>query len=47
MMDQFKVAYIPGGMSLRHSAWWLVETAWVDGVLYQIPVLFLRRATYN
>ena len=47
MMAQFKVAYIPGGMGLNHSAWWLVETMWDGGVLYQRPVRWLRRADYN
>ena len=49
MMDQFKVAYVPGGMSGHHSAWWLVLVTDYssDGVLYQIPMLFLRRSTYN
>lgn len=43
MMDQFKVAYIPGGMSLNHSAWWLVLVTDCGDV----PMRWLRQSTYN
>lgn len=46
-MTQFKVAYIPGGMGLNHSAWWVVEKMWFSGVLIEHPVQRLRRADYN
>lgn len=32
MMDQFRVCYIPSGMGLDHSAWWLCERRVIDGV---------------
>lgn len=25
MMSEFKKVYVPGGMSLSHSSWWLVR----------------------
>jgi hypothetical protein len=47
MMDQFKVTYVPGGMSGHHSAWWLVEVRVYQGMIVREPVLWLRRSTYN
>jgi hypothetical protein len=47
MMDQFKVCYIPGGMSLNHSAWWVCVTVFQDGVSVRIPVKRLTRSTYQ
>jgi hypothetical protein len=43
MMNQFFVRYIPGGMSLNHSAWWLFE---VNAKGYEVPVKKLFNATY-
>lgn len=47
MMDQFRVRYIPGGMGMNHSAWWIVEAKWHSGVLVETPVKWLRRADYK
>jgi hypothetical protein len=47
MMDQFKVRYIPGGMSLNHSGWWVcLRIQFRDGSQYDHPMQFLRRADY-
>ena len=47
-MKQFKIQYIPGGMSLSHSAWWLCEiVVHRDGVVRSHPIKFLRKADYN
>jgi hypothetical protein len=37
MMDQFKVVYHPGGMTLDHSAWWLCAARYdaMAGVWYE------------
>lgn len=42
MMDHFIIRYIPGGMSLNHSGWWLVR---LDGY-WEHPVKMLKKATY-
>ena len=47
MMDQFKVRYIPGGMGLSHSAWWLCEWKLHWGEYGFIPVRMLRRSEYQ
>jgi hypothetical protein len=48
MMDQFIIAFIPGGMSLDHSAWWLCERVLLrSGEYYDIPLKWLRRADYD
>jgi hypothetical protein len=45
MMDQFRVCYIPGGMSLYHSGWWLCSVqALRDGMTYQAPIKMLKKA---
>ena len=47
-MNQFRECYIPGGMGLNHSGWWLcVRVQWRDGTYYDKPVKFLRRADYK
>lgn len=38
-MTEFKVKYIPGGMSGAHSAWWLYYN--------DEPIKFLRESTYE
>jgi len=45
-MTQFKVRYIPGGMSLHHSGWWLCETFLHSGVYVDHPQKYLRRSDY-
>ena len=47
MMDQFRVCYIPGGMGLDHSAWWLCERRVIDGVGRDWPLRRLRRSNYT
>lgn len=46
MMNQFRVRYIPGGMSLNHSGWWLVEQVFHSGVNIEVPVRYLKRSDY-
>ena len=47
-MDHFKVSYIPGGMGLNHSGWWLTQRMiWSDGTYYDHRIKFLRRANYQ
>jgi len=47
MMDHFKVCYIPGGMGLNHSAWWVCQRVLHSGVYIDVPVKFLRRSDYK
>lgn len=48
MMQDFKVKYIPGGMSGAHSAWWLCQTiTWRNGSVYDKPLTVLRKADYK
>ena len=47
MMQQFKVCYIPGGMGLDHSGWYLCENMLHSGGYVNIPRKRLRRATYE
>jgi hypothetical protein len=44
MMDQFKKVYWPGGMSLHHSCWMLVQVGYDSrtGTFY-IPLRRLER----
>jgi hypothetical protein len=45
MMDQFKLCYIPGGMSLYHSGWWLCKVLPLrDGMTYNAPIKMLKKA---
>lgn len=47
MMDHFRVCYIPGGMGLDHSAWYLCEVVYSrDGLSYRRPVRRLRWSDY-
>ena len=48
MMDQFVVRYIPGGMSLHHSAWWVCDATYTGGgTFFERPVKYLRKADYK
>lgn len=47
MNTHFRVRYIPGGMSGSHSAWWIVEGRWLDGMMVELPVKYLRKADYK
>jgi hypothetical protein len=48
MMDQFSIKYIPGGMSLDHSAWWLCERVVLrSGEYYDIPRKRIRQSDYK
>ena len=45
MMDQFRVCYIPGGMSLYHSGWWWCSVqAFRDCMTYAAPIKMLKKA---
>ena len=46
-MHQFQVRYIPGGMGLNHSAWWICATVLWDGVYVNVPVKYLYRSDYK
>ena len=48
MMDQFAVRYIPGGMSLYHSGYWLVRL-WTlaNGVVHEAPIRMLQQSSYQ
>ena len=47
MMDQFQVRYIPGGMSLNHSGWWLTQLHhFRDGTIYEAPIRMLQKSSY-
>lgn len=46
MMDQFKICYIPGGMGLDHSEWWIVCRTIRNGMWVEIPIVKLRRSDY-
>jgi hypothetical protein len=47
MMNHFRVCYIPGGMSINHSAWFLCERQLVSGVYRDIPIKYLRKSDYK
>ena len=48
MMDQFQVRYIPGGMSLYHSGWWLVQLHhFRDGLIHEAPIRMLQKSSYQ
>ena len=47
MMDHFVVCYIPGGMSLYHSGWWLCQLQkFGDGMTHEAPIRMLSKSTY-
>ena len=46
-MQQFQVKYIPGGMGLNHSAWWVCVTVLSSGLYVDIPVKFIRKSDYK
>jgi hypothetical protein len=47
-MDHFQVRYIPGGMSLSHSAWWLCQCmSFNDGTTYWYPHRRLKVSEYK
>jgi hypothetical protein len=47
MMDHFVVRYIPGGMSLYHSGWWLCQLQPIrDGFVHEAPIRMLSKASY-
>lgn len=47
MMDHFVVRYIPGGMTLYHSGWWLCQLQkFGDGMTHEAPIRMLNRSTY-
>jgi hypothetical protein len=46
-MSEFVVRYIPGGMSLYHSGWWLVRLMPVhSGLIHEAPIRMLRKSDY-
>lgn len=47
MMDQFVIRYIPGGMSLNHSGWWLCLQWFCQGQVAETPVRMLRKSDYQ
>ncbi len=48
MMDQFAVRYIPGGMSLYHSGYWLVQLQPLsNGVVHEAPIRMLQKSSYQ
>lgn len=42
MMQQFIIRYIPGGMSLNHSGFWIVD---ISGA-YDKPIKLLAKSNY-
>ena len=48
MMDNFVVRYIPGGMSLYHSGYWLCRL-WdlSNGTVHEAPIRMLQKADYK
>jgi hypothetical protein len=48
MMDHFVVRYIPGGMSLYHSGYWLCRL-WdlSNGTVHEAPIRMLQKADYK
>lgn len=48
MNENFIVRYIPGGMSLGHSGWWLVhKIQFRDGSVDEMPIRMVRKADYK
>lgn len=46
-MAQFKIKYIPGGMGLNHSAWWVCVNVLYDGIYLDIPIKYIRKSDYT
>ena len=46
MMQHFKIRYIPGGMGLNHSGWWLCETVFCQGMYVNLQHRYLKRSDY-
>jgi hypothetical protein len=47
MMNQFVIKYIPGGMTLNHSGWWICEIYYCsDGSYYDYPHKMIKKADY-
>jgi hypothetical protein len=47
-MSNFVVRYIPGGMSLYHSGWWLCQLhAMSNGMTHEAPIRMLEKADYK
>jgi hypothetical protein len=46
-MDQFRVCYVPGGMTLSHSGWFLCHRVLLGGIYVDLPIKFLKRADYK
>jgi hypothetical protein len=48
MMDQFVVRYIPGGMTLYHSGWWLCQLQrFGDGQTHEALIRMLVKSNYQ
>ena len=47
MMEHFKVCYIPGGMGLDHSGWWLCERKIIQDMWVDIRIKYLRKSDYK
>jgi len=47
MMNHFKVTYIPGGMGLDHSGWFLCEVISYNGVDVPFKHKYLVRSDYG
>jgi hypothetical protein len=48
MMNHFVIRYVPGGMGLSHSGWWLCEKiSYGDGTYFDRPQKYLRRSDYK
>jgi hypothetical protein len=46
-MQQFKVCYLPGGMGLDHSSWWVCARTLLNGVYVDVRIQYLRRSDYS
>jgi len=47
MMTHFTIKYIPGGMGLSHSAWWLCERILCQGVYIDSHIRKFKEADYK
>ena len=46
-MQQFQVRYIPGGMTLNHSGWYVCCNVFHSGVSIDVPVKFISKSDYK